>query len=244
MRRRLLLLNLLLAVAICAAGWQLRRDWLAARQREQATARQSVKPQPPPPLGIGKPAQPVAATAYSDIAQKMLFSKDRNPDVVVEVQAPPPKPMPPLPVLHGVMYLGDSATAILSAGKGSPEQVGVRPGENFGEFKLVDVSNDEISLEWDGQVINKRVDEMMAQGPAPTEDSRPTTGRTAAPAAAAPKAAAPQPRGEAAPGVDIGAGLRACQPGDTAPAGTIVGNMRKVVTRSPFGDSCRWEPLK
>jgi hypothetical protein len=242
LRQRLLLLNVVLALAIGAAGWQLRRDWLAARGREQATARLTVKPQPPPPLGISKPAQPVAAAAYNDIAQKMLFSKDRNPNVVVEVQAPPPKPMPPLPLLHGVMYLGDSATAILSAAKGNPEQVGVRPGEVFGEFKLVDVSNDEIALEWDGQVINKRVDEMMVQGPAPAEDSRPTTGRSSSPAAAKP--APPQPRGEAAPGVDIGAGLSACQPGDTSPAGTVVGNMRKVISKSPFGESCRWEPLK
>ena len=90
MRRRLLLLNIVLAAAICGAGWQLRRDWLAARAREQANARQAVKPLPPPPVAITKPAQPVAATAYNEIAQKMLFSKDRNPDVVVEVQAPPP----------------------------------------------------------------------------------------------------------------------------------------------------------
>ncbi len=242
MRQRLLLLNLVLGAAICGAGWQLRRDWLAAREREQATARQTVKPQPPPPLGITKPAKPVAATAYNDIAQKMLFSKDRNPNVVVEVQAPAAKPMPPLPLLHGVLYLGDTATAILSGGKGNPGQVGVHPGEIFGEFKLLDVSNDEIALEWDGQVINKRVDEMMVQGPAPTvEDSRPA--RTATPATA-PKSAPPQPKGEAAPGVDIGAGLSACQPGDTSPAGTIVGNKRKVVSQSPFGESCRWEPLK
>jgi hypothetical protein len=239
----LLLLNLVLGAAICAGGWQLRRDWLAAREREQATARQTVKPQPPPPLGISKPAQPVAATSYNDIAQKMLFSKDRNPNVVVEVQAPPPKPMPPLPFLHGVLYLGDSPTAILSGGKGNPQQVGVHPGENFGEFKLVDVSNDEIALEWDGQVINKRVDEMLAQNnaPAPAEDSRP---KASAPAAAAAKPAPSQPRGEAAPGVDIGAGLSACQPGDTSPAGTVVGNKRKVVSNSPFGESCRWETLK
>ena len=239
----MLLLNLVLGAAIFAAGWQLRRDWLAARGREQATARQTVKPQPPPPLGISKPAQPVAAASYNDIAQKMLFSKDRNPNVVVEVQAPPPKPMPPLPFLHGVLYLGDSPTAILSGGKGNPEQVGVHPGENFGEFKLVDVSNDEIALEWDGQVINKRVDEMLAQNtaPPPVEDSRPKG--ASAPGAAA-KAAPPQPKGEAAPGVDIGAGLSACQPGDTSPAGTIVGNKRKVVSKSPFGESCRWETLK
>jgi hypothetical protein len=238
----LLLLNLVLGAAIFAAGWQLRRDWLAARAREQVTARQTVKPQPPPPLGINKPAQPVPATAYNDIAQKMLFSKDRNPNVVVEVQAPPPKPMPPLPLLHGVLYLGDSPTAILSGGKGNPEQVGVHPGENFGEFKLVDVSNDEIALEWDGQVINKRVDEMLAQNTAAApavEDSRPKGA-----AAAAAKPAPPQPRGEAAPGVDIGAGLSACQPGDTSPAGTVVGNKRKVVSQSPFGETCRWETLK
>ena len=48
----------------------------------------------------------------------------------------------------------------------------------------------------------------------------------------------------APPGVDIGAGLHACQPGDTSPPGTIAQGMRKLVTKTPFGDTCRWELLK
>jgi len=216
--------------------------WLHARASKRL-ARQSVKPQPPPPLGITKPAQPVAATAYSDIAQKMLFSKDRNPNVVGGSPGSAAQTHAAAPLLPRRDVSGRQPDRHFERWQGNPEQVGVHPGENFGEFKLVDVSNDEIALEWDGQVINKRVDEMMAQSTAPAaaEDSRPKGSSTPA---AAPKSAPPQPRGEAAPGVDIGAGLSACQPGDSSPAGTVVGNMRKVVTRSPFGESCRWEPLK
>ena len=33
-------------------------------------------------------------------------------------------------------------------------------------------------------------------------------------------------------------------PGDTTPAGTVQDGMRKVVTKSPFCDVCRWETAK
>ncbi len=238
MKQRLLLLNVVLAAAICAAGWQLRVSWLAAQQRKQVMFRQTIKPLPAAPLATSSPAGPVSAASYSEIAQKMLFAKDRNPDVVVELQPPPPKPMPPLPVLHGVMYLASGPTAILSD-RANPAYVSVVPGENFGEFKVVEVSNDEISLEWDGQVINKRVEELMEQtvAPPPVADTRPT------PAANAQRKVE-TPRGDAAPGVDIGGGLRACQPGDTSAPGTIAQGMRKVVSKTPFGETCRWELLK
>ena len=62
----------------------------------------------------GPRIEPVLATRYAEIAEKMLFAKDRNPTVVVEVKPEAPKPMPKLPALYGVMNLLDGTTAIMS----------------------------------------------------------------------------------------------------------------------------------
>jgi hypothetical protein len=87
----LLLLNLVLLLLTAAAGWQLRREWLAARAREEAVLKRKLQPAPAPPVSPMEPARPVMPAGYAEIAQKMLFVRDRNPNVVVEaVPAPPP----------------------------------------------------------------------------------------------------------------------------------------------------------
>jgi hypothetical protein len=34
--------------------------------------------------------------------------------------------------------------------------------------------------------------------------------------------------------------MKACQPGDTSPAGTVVDGYKKIVEQTPFGPACRW----
>jgi hypothetical protein len=46
-----------------------------------------------------------------------------------------------------------------------------------------------------------------------------------------------------APGATSGQ-VKLCNPGDTSPAGAVVDGYRKVVTRTPFGEVCRWEPVQ
>lgn len=249
MTRRLWVLNFVLLLAVGAATWRLREDWIAARLRERALLHQTVKPLLPPPVLFTKPAEPVAAISYADIVQKMLFSKDRNPTVVIPVAPPPaPKPMPPLPLLYGVMNLVDGTTVIMSEKTGAKHR-GIRLGEKVGEFTLVAVTRDDITLDWEGKEITKRLEEIIdrggpASGPAPSgpsDASRPTS-------AAAPNPVQPQPppppKGEAAPGSDIGNGKRACNAGDTSPAGTESGGYRKKLYPTPFGDACQWEQEK
>jgi hypothetical protein len=109
-KRKLLLANLVLLALTGAAALHLRREWTDADAREQAVLQQRIKPVPAPPITPLRPAEPVKAAGYIDIAQKMLFSKDRNPTVVIEPPAPPPpKPMPALPLFHGLLDLGDGA---------------------------------------------------------------------------------------------------------------------------------------
>jgi len=233
-------LNLVLLALVAFVCWRLRVEWVAAKERQRAALRQVVKPSPAPPFTPLTKAQPVTPSGYIDIAQKMLFSKDRNPTVVVEPPPPPPpppppKPMPALPVLHGVMNLGDGPTAIMSEKSGTQHR-GIRPGEKLGEFTLVAVNNEEVVLEWDGKKLTKKLEELVDRGgqPAPAPSAPGVTPGSGTP---------PPPPAAAAPGVSIGSNIRACQAGDASPAGTVADGMRKIITDTPFGPQCRWEPV-
>jgi hypothetical protein len=127
--------------------------------------------------------------------------------------------------------------AIMSEGpKGAHRDY--QPGDKIGAFKLVAVNNDELVLEWEGQTITKKVDEIL-------DHTAPAAPATAVPAAAAAKApAAVAATSPGVPGGDLGGGIKACQPGDTSPAGTVTDGMRKVIKQSPFGPRCFWESEK
>jgi hypothetical protein len=239
-KRKLLLANLALLTLSVAAALHLRRDWLDADAREQAILRQRIKALPAPPLLALHAADSLRAASYFDIAQKMLFSKDRNPTVIIEPPAPPPpKPMPALPLFHGLLDLGDGPMAIMSENAKAPHR-DYQPGDQVGAFKLVAVSNDAIVLEWEGHTITKNPEEMLDRGtPPPTAPASPVASAAAAPAPA-PKITPPEKPG---PGLDLGRGVKACQPGDTSAEGAIVDGMRKVVKPSPFGAKCYWEPV-
>jgi hypothetical protein len=236
-----MILNLVLVASIVAAAWQLRQNWINARLRDEAVLDRRVPPPAPPSVAKSQAPQPVTAAGYLDVVEKMLFSKERNPTVVIEpAPAPPPKPMPPLPVLYGVMNLLDGTTAVMGEKKGAQHQ-GVRPGDKVGEFTLVAVDNQEITLEWDGKTLTRPLDEMIDRSalPAPvdTSNSRPTPQQ---PPSSSPPAQTK--KGEPAPGQDVGNNFRACQSGDTSPPGTVSNGFKKVVTPSPFGEMCRWVP--
>lgn len=243
MKRKLVALDLALLVAIGAVSWRLRENWAAARAREQKLYRETRRAAQSPGVSVPAAPEPVTAAGYADIAQKMLFSKDRNPTVVIEpAPAPPPKPMPPLPVLYGVMNLLDGATVIMSERVNTPHQ-GVRTGDKVGEFTLVAVTRDEITLDWDGTAITKQIDEMIDRSAKEPAQPPSETGRSQQTAVNAVAQQPVQQRAEAVPGVDVGKGMRSCLPGDTSPAGTVSNGYRKVVRATPFGDQCHWEQL-
>jgi hypothetical protein len=232
-KKKLLLVNLLLAGLALYAAWSLRQEWQSARAREQALLHARIKPAPPPLFTPRPVPQPVAPARYVEIAAKTLFSRDRNPTVVEDTPPPPPpKPEPPLPVVYGVMNFGDGPVAIMSDKAGNRHR-GVQPGERIGDYTLLAVNDKQIVLGWEGKQITKRIAELEQKTPPPVE-------------AASTQAAAkpPEPQGQPAPGTAMGAGIRACQKGDPSPPGTVVDGMRKVVTESPFGPVCRWEPVK
>lgn len=240
MRRKLVVLNIVLAGVVVYAGVRFRQEWLAARARERATMNRRVPPVPAPKFTPSPIDPPVVASGYADIANKMLFDKSRNP-VVVEVVAPPPPPppMPPLPYYHGMMNLGgDGPTLFFSIGNGPHQALHI--GEMIGQFKLVSVNSVEITFEWNGQQVRKSMDELSGTAKtAPVQEV--ADSRTAAPAAVA---AAPPPPARTGPGEDTGRGFRACSNNDGVADGAVVDGFRKVTYPTPFGQSCRYEPVR
>jgi hypothetical protein len=231
-------MNLVLVASVAYAGWQLRQAWLAAKAREAAELSRRIKPVPPPPFTPLPAAAEVTPTGYANIAQQMLFDRSRNPNVVIEVPQPPPpppKPMPALPIYHGQMNIGDGPIAILSVTATTPHQA-IHPGEEIGQFKLVDVNTDEIAFEWDGKTVRKKVDELIDRRVQQDVVVAARTEQLAAPEVPVAKA----PLG---PGEDTGRGPRICQPNDSMPAGAVVDGYRKVIAPTPFGESCRWDPV-
>jgi hypothetical protein len=237
LKRKLIILNLVLAALAGAAAWRLRVEWLNAKRHEEAILRRHIPPAPAPPYSpLQKPAA-LVPVQYADIAQKDLFSKDRNPTVVVEKPAPPPPPpMPPLPIVRGVLNF-DGITAIMSEDKKTqPKEV--RTGDKIGQFTLVALNTQELVLEWNGQQVRKPINELM-------DHTIPEPAAAPAPAAAAaPAPAQTQITAKSGPGVDIGQGRKACIPGDTTPVGTVMDGLRKVTMATPFGEACVWETPK
>ena len=172
MKRKLLLLNLALLVVLAAAGWRIWQVWNDARAREDAAFRQSSEAAQVFPEPSVEPPAPVMAVNYIGIAEQLLFARDRNP--VVEIDVVPPKPLPPMPVAHGVLDLGSGPTAILSERQGTATQRGYRSGERVGELLIVSVTADELVFEWEGERIRRSLDELRPQEDEPVAIRRST----------------------------------------------------------------------
>jgi hypothetical protein len=238
LNRKLLMLDVVLAAVAIYAGFQFHSQWLAAKAREAAVLNRKLAPLPPPQFTPLATAPPVLSAGYADIAQKLLFDRSRNSTVVVEVPPPPPpKPMPPLPVYHGMMNIGDGPAAILSVNATSPEME-IHPGEEIGQFKLVDVNAQEIALEWDGKVIHKTVDEILDRATREVAADSNTQAQAAPPPPMLPVIKTPL-----GPGEDTGRGYKICIPNDSTPYDSVVDGYRKISIKTPFGDVCRWDPV-
>ena len=161
MNRRIVLLNVALLALVGALGWVLRANWLEAQARERAVLRRRVAPKAvlaPPSL---PPVQAAAPAEYIDVANKMLFSKDRNPIVVVEPPKPAPEPvMPALPSYSGQMAIGEPVI-FLTAAKDAQHSYHV--GDQVGDFKLTSFDQDNIVLEWNGKTVERKLEDLRAK---------------------------------------------------------------------------------
>ena len=247
MKRRLWLLNVVLIAALAGGAWRLRKERQDFRARKQATLAAKVPAAAPAPAPPAAAPPAVTASSYLDIAQKMLWARDRNSQVIVDPPKPPepPKPLPPLPAVHGVMDLGDGPIAMMSDQPGARHRA-IHPGEMIGKFKLVSVDSEEMTLAFEDRKVTKKLQELIDRG----KDSAPPAGGAAVQGAAGggssttAVAAPPAPAGKPEPGGKLTETLSACQPGDNSPAGTVMNGMRKVINQTPFGPACRWEAIK
>ena len=234
MKAKLIALNLLLVAAIGAVVWEA-RDRIGETDREQRAI-----PMPHPvaahPAPVPKPDSP-PATKYEDVAKKNLFSSDRNDDIVVEPPKPEAvKPMPPLPIVYGVMTLPSGTKASMAEKSGDGSRM-VKTGDSVGEFRILSLDAKNVTFEWNGKEISKRIEDLI---------DRSNQVASNAPAAAAPPPppaapAAPKSPTEANLGKELNPTTRACQPGDSSAIGAVVGGYRKEGQQTPFGTiGCRW----
>ncbi len=241
MRRNLIAVNLLLVALIALAGFQIRRQYLEQLRRQTEFMSAPAPAAPPPVVQVPPPASQVSAANYIGVAAQLLFSKDRNPTVTIEV--PAVKPMPSLPRYYGVMNFG-TPRVILATAPGQ-KQKSYSAGETIGEFKLVTIAQNGLVFEWEGKTVNASYSDIIDRSTAQPESSAPAASSGPAPSAAKTVNAVTAVSSTEAnkPGLETGTGLKACQPGDSTPAGAVVDGYRKLVTETPFGKSCRWEKI-
>lgn len=246
MTGKLRLLDLALLLIAGLLFWQLRREWIGSHARELALLKSSLPAARVPGLAPLDKVGAVTVAEFADVALKNLFSRDRNPNVIVDPPpAPPPKPQPPFPVAHGVMlWDGVPPTIVLSEKAGGPQK-SYHPGDTIGPWRVVSLDNSYAEFEWDGKEFKKRIDELIDRtpiqiaAPQPAAAGQPAGGQPAK--SGAQTLSSPSHSG---PGVDMGAGNKACYSDDSSPDGTVVDGMKKVVIATPFGASCHWEQTK
>ena len=242
MSGKLRILDLALLVVAGLLYWHLRGEWIGSHARDLALLNSAPPATRVPGLPPLDRVNAVTAADFAEVATKNLFSQDRNPNVIVDPPKPlPPKPQPPFPVAHGVMlWDGVPPTIVLSEKAGGPQK-GYHPGDIIGPWTIVSVDSSYADFQWDGKDFKKRIDELIDR--TPIAEVSPSAANTAAkPAPSQPAVLSNTSR--SGPGQDVGAGLKACVANDNSPDGTVVDGMKKVVTATPFGNNCRWEPSK
>lgn len=244
----MILLNVALLALAGWLSWTLRAKWIEMHQHEHAVLAAGGKPKPTAPRQPIQPSKPVAAAEYSDVAQRVLFFKDRNPNVIVDPPpppppAPPPPPMPELPAYYGTMALFGDPVILLSLPKGPQKKY--HAGDQVGPFKLISFDREKVVFDWNGKTIEKSPDELKEKAAAVVEpvkasnDNEPPTRVQPVKLIADPPTDAPKLDPKL--GVDDGGGIRACVSGDTSPAGTVVDGYKKVITQNMFGSTCMWQ---
>ena len=149
-----------------------------------------------------------------DVTQK---NRGRGPDIVLPVSGEP--------------------SIIMSERPGAVQRT-YHAGEKVGPFTLVSFNSDKVVLDWDGEKLERNFDDLVEKSAPPQAGVAPgVSGGSSAPA--------PPPAREAkGPGGDIGGGYHGCQANDSTPSGTVRDGLRKVEIVTPFGKSCRWEPVR
>lgn len=255
MSRKVLLLNVVLAGLLIWLGVRINACWQEAKARKDAAmSRKAQPPEVKTPAAV-PPVEAPPATNYIEVAQKMLFSKDRNPieilppppppPVVVAPPPPPDPPPPPMPTYFGQMNFGDPLLMLGVDGK----QKSYHKGDQVGEFELTEFDGESLILTWHEKTFHKTFKELkapepttVAARPAPAAAASAPTGgvtRIGGSSGSADKAKSTGPQFGPKQG-----NLYLCASGDSSPDGTVLEGYRLKRMDNLFSSTCQWEPMK
>ena len=166
MARKLLLINLALALAIAGLGMQLVWSWQEFDGRQNIEQLMAGLQTPPdteaPPLDFDQ--QP-SYLDYRLIAEKNLFAADRQPpqEEGSDPGAATAPPLAPEPILHGTLIIGKRQMATLTKFEGTGRRraqgsrVRVTLGDEVQGYKVSEITKDAIVLKWnDTEVVIER----------------------------------------------------------------------------------------
>lgn len=164
MARKLLLINLVLALAVAGLGMQLVWSWQEFEQQQNIPRLLANLDSPQnssvQPLDQDYGQQPGFAD-FQLIAEKNLFAPERQPpqedsEALAEETAPP---LNPEPTLHGTLLIGDRQYATITKYEGrgrrsQPSKVKVTLGDDVQGYTVSEISRDAIVLKWnDTEVV-------------------------------------------------------------------------------------------
>jgi hypothetical protein len=247
MTRRLLLLNALLTGMFILGAAEL---YLQVVEADGRYARLEVFTDPKQPPAFPAPADPspTRPADFMPVVDRLLFSADRNAEVVVETAEVEVDRRPALPQLAGLVDFGGGPTALMTADAAKPP-VWLAIGDKVGDFVFEGLEGEDIKLKWKEESFTA-TREQLSRALEPAR--RPAGGRSANVGRTRPPqgpraAAAAKPADLAGVGKDnrigpeIGPGRYAVVRGDDSPEGTEHNGLVKKVRKTPFGSSAWWE---
>lgn len=250
MKGQLLWINAALVLLLGYTAWTLVGGYRVAVQRYEIfrAADAPVEVPAPPEEQL---VQPLRSENYLAIAQRMLFSVDRNPVVEVDIIEDEPEPTrPAFPYLAGLMDLGKGPVAWMAPEReGNPRPI--RPGEKVGPFEFVGATESEIQLAWNDESFEVAFAEMTGSDEAPpAEERRSSRGTRSVPGSSGqPSGPRESPTKVEEPkrlggqyniGREVTTGVFAADPKDDSPDGTEYNGYVKRVQQSPFGRRQFW----
>ncbi len=253
MKKKLVLINIALAALFVWGSLSLFGQYEQAEERFEIFDNSSGTVEPPTMPAPGD-APMVRAATYAPISQRLLFSQDRNPVIEVIVPEEQVTQRPQVPLLAGVVDLGDGPLALMTADPDmSPRWTGV--GEKVGEYTLQAVANETVTLEWNGETVELSQAELAAvklgraqrqastSSPAARQAAaerarNETAARTAKNLAGSNEIAA---KGKYTIGKQLSSGGYSADPNDGATDGTEHKGYVRRVRATPFGSQHWWE---
>jgi hypothetical protein len=182
----------------------------------------------------------------TEIVAKNLFSVDRNNDVSLEQKK---GPAPPVPVVFGTMNLGGKYEALMTEGGTNvrPSVHRVKDGEEVGGYKVVDITDEKVIVDFQGEKTTINV--YQSANSVPPLEARPASaaGPTVLNTATASPDLPIQPAQPATP--STAEPTSTPQPAPTGPPNdpylkvTVDGNRKRYERQTPFGPAVWYEDI-